>query len=68
MASAELAQAQAALGNSQILGVHHFIGGTVAQHAMLVDAALMLEGIGAYHRLVGGGSMPLSPTTIREAR
>ena len=54
MAAAELAQGQALLGNAQILGVHHLIGGSVAEHPVLMNAALVLEGVGAHHGLVGG--------------
>ena len=55
MAAAELAKGQALLWDAQILGVHDLVGGAIVEHSMLMDAALMLEGVGAHHGLVGGG-------------
>lgn len=51
--AAELAQHHPALRNAQLLGLHDFVGGALAQHAVLMNAALVHEGVGAHHGLVG---------------
>ena len=51
--AAELAQHHPALGNAQLLGLHDLVGGALAEHPVLVDAALVHEGVGAHDGLVG---------------
>ena len=53
MAARVLAEHQAGVAHSDRLGRHDLVGGVMAQHAVLVDAAFMGEGVAAHDGLVG---------------
>ncbi len=50
------------------LGTHDFVGSGVLQHAVLVDAGLVREGVGADDGLLGGTTMPVRTLTKRLVR
>ena len=53
-ASAELAQHQLHVrGQADAFGLHYLVGGTVLEHAVLVDAGSVAEGVFAHDGLVG---------------
>ena len=53
VASGMFAQHHAIGRPANVLGAHDFVGFTMLEHAVLVDAGLMSKGIGADNRLIG---------------
>ena len=52
VAAGVLAQDQVGLGDADLLGTHDLVGGALLEHAVLVDARLVGEGVAADDRLV----------------